>query len=300
MANNADARVLIVTDREELDEQIEKNYKGVDENIVRTKSGKDLLNRLNVHDDRLLCSLIHKFGKRGSDSSEQDYQKYVEDLKASLPKDFCAKGELYVFVDECHRTQSGKLHEAMKAILPKAIFIGFTGTPLLKSDKKTSLETFGGYIHTYKFNEGVRDGVVLDLRYEARDIPQNITSQEKIDAWFDVKTVGLTPRAKAKLKARWGNLQAVFSSRSRLDKIANDIIFDFATKARLMDGNGNAILVAGSVYSACKYYEIFQSKGFKKCAIILPIFQIPGACARIPSAMTKKRKDLKSITPTSK
>ncbi len=268
LANNSNARVLIVTDREELDDQIEKLYKGVDEDIKRTKSGKDLLDRLNSYEDRLICSLVHKFGKRGGDSSEQDYDKYVEDLKASLPKDFCAKGDIYVFVDECHRTQSGKLHEAMKTILPKAIFIGFTGTPLLKKDKKTSLETFGGYIHNYKFNEGVRDGVVLDLRYEARDIPQDITSQAKIDAWFDAKTVGLAPRAKAKLKAHWGNLQKVFSSRSRLDKIANDVIFDFATKARLMDGNGNAILVAGSVYSACKYYEIFISKGFKKCAII--------------------------------
>ena len=268
LANNSDARVLIVTDREELDDQIEKLYKGVDEDIKRTKSGKDLLECLNSYEDRLICSLVHKFGKRGSDSAEQDYDKYVEDLKASLPKDFCAKGNIYVFVDECHRTQSGKLHEAMKTILPKAIFIGFTGTPLLKKDKKTSLETFGGYIHTYKFNEGVRDGVVLDLRYEARDIPQDITSQAKIDAWFDAKTVGLAPRAKARLKAHWGNLQKVFSSRSRLEKIANDIIFDFATKARLMDGNGNAILVAGSVYSACKYYEIFISKGFKKCAII--------------------------------
>lgn len=100
------------------------------------KSGKDLLERLNAFDDRLLCSLVHKFGKRGSGSSETDYEKYIEDLKNALPKDFSAKGDIVVFVDECHRTQSGKLHEAMKAILPNAIFIGFTGTPLLKKDKK--------------------------------------------------------------------------------------------------------------------------------------------------------------------
>lgn len=276
LASNANARVLIVTDREELDDQIEKLYRGVDEDIKRTKSGKDLLERLNSYEDRLICSLVHKFGKRGSDSSEKDYEKYIEDLKNALPKDFSAKGDIVVFVDECHRTQSGKLHEAMNAILPNAIFIGFTGTPLLKKDKKTSLEIFGGYIHTYKFNEGVRDGVVLDLRYEAREIPQDITSQAKIDTWFDAKTIGLAPRAKAKLKAHWGNLQKVFSSRSRLEKIANDIIFDFATKARLMDGNGNAILVAGSVYSACKYYEIFISKGFQKCAIISSYTPNPG------------------------
>ena len=268
LANNANARVLIVTDREELDEQIEKIYKGVDEEIVRTKSGKDLLQRLNSFESRLICSLVHKFGKRGTDTSETDYAKYIEELKASLPSDFSAKGEIIVFVDECHRTQSGKLHDAMEAILPNAIFIGFTGTPLLKKDKKTSLETFGGYIHTYKFNEGVRDGVVLDLRYEARNVPQDMTSQDRIDAWFEAKTIGLSPRAKAKLKAYWGNLQKMFSSHSRLEQIANDIIFDFATKDRLMDGNGNAILVAGSVYSACRYFEIFQSKNFKHCAII--------------------------------
>lgn len=276
LANDPNARVLIITDREELDDQIEKLFIGVGEKIIRTKSGDDLIKRLDKIEDRLICSLVHKFGKHGTDTSEKDYEKYVEDLLAALPSDFSAKGNITVFVDECHRTQSGKLHKSMEAILPKAIFIGFTGTPLLKKDKQTSLEVFGGYIHTYKFNEGVRDGVILDLRYEARDIPQDITSQDRIDAWFDAKTVGLMPRAKARLKAHWGNLQKVFSSRSRLEKIANDIIFDFETKARLMDGAGNAILVAGSVYAACKYYEIFQSKGFRKCAIISSYVPQPG------------------------
>lgn len=268
LANNPNARVLIVTDREELDEQIEKSYKGVDESIVRTKSGKDLVNRINSYDDRLICSLIHKFGKRGGEATGEDYQKYIDELLASLPKDFSAKGEFVIFVDECHRTQSGKLHVAMRTIIPNGIFIGFTGTPLLKKDKKTSLETFGGYIHSYKFDEAVRDGVVLDLRYEYRDVPQEITAKTKIDTWFDIKTKGLTPRAKARLKSMWATMQKVFSSRSRLEKIAIDIQFDFETKPRLMDGNGNAMLVAGSVYAACKYYEIFQRIGFKKCAII--------------------------------
>jgi type I restriction enzyme R subunit len=268
LSTHPNARVLVVTDREELDDQIEKIYKGVDEHIVRTKSGKDLIIKLNSYDDRLICSLVHKFGNHNGEMSKLDYDKYVEELYASLPKGFEAKGDIFVFVDECHRTQSGELHKAMGTILKKSIFIGFTGTPLLKNDKKTSLEIFGGYIHTYKFNQGVADGVVLDLRYEARDIPQDITSQDKIDAWFDIKTRGLLPRAKAKLKAHWGNLQKVFSSRSRLEKIANDIIFDMETKPRLMDGSGNAILVAGSVYAACKYYEIFRSKNFRKCAII--------------------------------
>lgn len=268
LANNPNARVLIVTDREELDDQIEKAYKGVDENIIRTKSGENLVNIINFYEHRLICSLIHKFGKKGSEATDKDIDKYIEDIKKALPGNYSAKGDFVVFVDECHRTQSGKLHAAMKAIIPDGIFIGFTGTPLLKKDKKTSLETFGGYIHTYKFDEAVRDGVVLDLRYEYRDVPQEIKSQEKIDTWFEIKTKGLTPRAKAKLKSMWATMQKVFSSRSRLEKIALDIQFDFETTPRLMDGNGNAMLVAGSVYSACKYYEIFQQIGFKKCAII--------------------------------
>ena len=165
LSHSDDARVLIVTDRDELDEQIEKVYKGVNENIVRTKSCADLLHRLNSYDDSLLCSLVHKFGRRGGEATETDYDKYIDELKKALPPDFEAKGQLCVFVDECHRTQSGKLHAAMQAIMPKAIFIGFTGTPLLKKDKKTSIEVFGTYIHSYKYNEAVRDGVVLGLRY---------------------------------------------------------------------------------------------------------------------------------------
>lgn len=194
-------RVLIVTDRDELDEQIEKTYIGVDEKITRTKSCDDLLQKLNSYDDSLLCSLVHKFGRRGGEATESDYDKYIDELKKALPADFKAKGKIFVFVDECHRTQSGKLHAAMQAIMPEAIFIGFTGTPLLKKDKKTSIEVFGTYIHSYKYNEAVKDGVVLDLRYEYRDIPQDITAHDRIDQWFDVKTRTLSSRASSLVRA---------------------------------------------------------------------------------------------------
>src|SRR5439155_12786685 len=96
-----------------------------------------------------------------------------------LPAGFEAKGDIFVFVDECHRSHTGKLHEAMQKILPHATFIGFTGTPLLKVDKGNSIAVWGPYIHTYKYDEAVADKVVLDLRYEARRVDQNIKSQEK-------------------------------------------------------------------------------------------------------------------------
>lgn len=261
----SNSRVLILTDRTELDEQIEKVFKGVSESIYRTKSGADLVRALNTSEEWLLCSLIHKFGT----SEEGDVDAYVEDFKRSLPKDFHVKGDLFVFVDECHRTQSGKLHDAMKALLPGAMLIGFTGTPLLKSDKRRSIETFGPYIHTYKYDEAVRDGVVLDLRYEARDIDQRITSQAKVDQWFELKTQGLTDVAKAQLKQRWGTMQKVLSSRSRLETIVADILMDMATRDRLKSGHGNAILVSGSIYSACRFFELFQQTDLAgKCAIV--------------------------------
>lgn len=263
------ARVLIITDRTELDEQIEKVFKGVNEDIYRTQSGQDLVKTLNSSNPWLVCSLIHKFGGNENGQEGGDISAYLSELKRALPKDFKAKGDLYVFVDECHRTQSGELHGAMKTLLPGAVFIGFTGTPLLKADKQKSIEVFGGYIHTYKFDEAVEDGVVLDLRYEARDIDQNIASQAKIDQWFEAKTKGLTDLAKAQLKQRWGSMQKVLSSQSRLEKIVADILMDMETRDRLKSGHGNAILVSSSIYQACKFYELFEKTDLaNRCAIV--------------------------------
>lgn len=262
-----DPRVLIITDRTELDEQIEGIFKGVNEDIYRTKSGADLIATLAAPNPWLICSLVQKFG--GKEDDEADVASFLTDIQRAVPPGFAPQGNIVVFVDECHRTQSGVLHRAMKAILPEAIFIGFTGTPLLKADKDQSIQVFGPYIHTYKFDEAVRDGVVLDLRYEARDIDQRITSQAKIDQWFEAATSGLTDLAKAQLKQRWGTMQKVLSSRDRLNQIVGDIMMDMLKKPRLVDGHGNAMLVTSSIYQACKCYEFFSQTMLKgKCAIV--------------------------------
>lgn len=268
--NQPDARVLLITDRTELDEQIEKVFGGVNEQIYRTKSGADLISTLNASDEWLICSLVHKFRAADSDSEDDEATAaFIKELHATIPKDFKAKGNIFVFVDEAHRTQSGKMHAAMKALLPEAMFIGFTGTPLLKADKATSIETFGSFIHTYKFDEAVADGVVLDLQYEARNIDQELTSPAQVDKWFEVKTKGMTDLSKAELKKRWGTMQKVVSSEPRAKQIVNDILLDMETKPRLMDGRGNAMLVGSSIYQACKFYEMFVAAGFKgKCAIV--------------------------------
>jgi type I restriction enzyme R subunit len=262
LENKPAARVAIITDRDELDRQIERVFKDAGETIHRSQSGRDLMAQLAQPNPRLLCSLVHKFGRRDVD----DFEAFLRDLAARPSQ---TQGEIYVFVDECHRTQSGKLHRVMKAMMPNAVFIGFTGTPLLKADKSSSLEVFGGYIHTYKFAEAVEDGVVLDLVYEARDIDQKLGNSDQIDQWFEAKTKGLNDWQKDELKKQWGTMQNVLSSRARMDRVVADVVFDFAVKPRLSSERGNAILVASSIYEACKYYVLFGKTVFKnRCAVV--------------------------------
>ncbi len=247
--NIKQARILIVTDRRELDAQIQDVFLGIGEDLYRTDSKKDLLSVLFENKKFLVSSLMHKFDDN--------------DLKQPVLK------EWVVLVDECHRTQSGKLHKAMKSLLPNAIFIAFSGTPLLKQDKKTSQEVFGNYIHCYKFNEAVSDKVVLDLNYEARSVDQYVSSPEKLDEYFELKTQGLNETAKIELKKKWVNLQKVFSTKDRLARIVQDIVLDMAKLPRLSNGKGNAMLVAESVYNACRYFELFLETELKdKVAVI--------------------------------
>lgn len=262
LETNPFARIAVITDRDELDKQILGVFGDAGVAAEKATSGRDLLKKLAQAQPRLLCSLVHKFGRR----DVEDLDAFIRDLDG---KPSVTRGEIFVFVDECHRTQSGKLHRLMKAMMPQAVFIGFTGTPLLKKDKATSMEVFGEYIHTYKFAEAVEDEVVLDLEYEARDIDQRLGSPEKIDAWFEARTQNLNDWQRDELKKHWGTLQQVLSSRSRMDQVVRDILHDFGTQPRLSGGKGNAILVASSIYEATKYFSIFQQTPFKgKCAVV--------------------------------
>ncbi|HXJ38701.1 MAG TPA: HsdR family type I site-specific deoxyribonuclease, partial [Bryobacteraceae bacterium] len=152
LEHDPEARILVVTDRDELDKQIEgvmKNAGVIGENSPspRITSRADFVAKLGATTPRLLCALIHKFDPA--------------DLKGPPPP---THGRFYVFVDECHRTQGGDMNRQMKRWLSNAIFVGFTGTPLLRKDKQLTRDVFGTYIHTYKFHEAVADKVILDLK----------------------------------------------------------------------------------------------------------------------------------------
>lgn len=301
-----DARVVIITDRDELDKQITNGFKEVGEKPYRATSGADLIATLNESRERLITTLIHKFGARGEElgrprssagqnlarahaqnlasaeemarerrlRGERSAAVYLKELADKLPPGFKAKGDIFVFVDECHRTQGGVMNLAMKKIMgPDVMLIGFTGTPLLKSEKGalTSYANFGPFIHTYKFDEAVEDGVVLDLRYEARDIEQNLAEDVTFDSIFERKTKNLLPAKKEELKKRWARMQNLFSAKERVQRIVTDICMDMGIKPALREGWGNAMLVCESVYQAYRFWAMFSdvlSPLKDKCAVV--------------------------------
>ena len=278
MEYDPEARILIVTDRDELDKQIEgvvRNAGVIGENDVppRITTRAQFTEKLGDTKPRLLCALLHKFDP---------------DFKSPPPK---IHGRFYIFVDECHRTQGGNMNKQMKSWMKDAIFIGFTGTPLLRKDRKTTREVFGTYIHTYKFHQAVEDKVILDLKYEARDVPQRLTSQKTIDAWFDQKTKSLNNYQKAVLRKRWATMEKLMSSGDRKSRIVGSINEDFGLKPRLNNDRGTAILVAASIYDACHYFRLFRNTPLgRHCGIITSYEPNHNEISREPSDSDERYK----------
>jgi len=279
LEHDSEARILVITDRDELDKQIEGVMKnagviGAESPSPRITSRAEFVEKLRSPTPRLLCALIHKFD--------------VADLKGDPPP---VSGRFYVFVDECHRTQGGDMNRQMKRWLAGAIFIGFTGTPLLRRDKLMTRDVFGTYIHTYKFHEGVADGVILDLKYEARDVPQRLTSQTAVDAWFEQKTKGLNNFQKAMVRKIWATLEKLMSAGERKQRIIADIIEDFSLKPRLNNDRGTAILVVASIYDACHYFRLFQNTSFGPyCGIVTSYEPNHNAISREPANSDERYK----------
>jgi type I restriction enzyme R subunit len=279
LEHDPEARVLIVTDRDELDKQIERVMKnagviGPDSPSPRVTTRAEFVSKLGATAPRLLCALIHKFDP--------------SDLKGPPPPVY---GRFYIFVDECHRTQGGDMNVQMKRWLPNAIFIGFTGTPLLRTDKQTTRDVFGTYIHTYKFHEAVADKVVLDLKYEARDVPQRLTSPQAIEAYFEKKTKTLNNFQKAILRKRWATMDELMSAAERKQRIISSILQDFDLKPRLNNNRGTAILVAASIFDACHYFRLFQNTPFgQSCGIVTSYEPNHNAISREPANSDERYK----------
>lgn len=290
--NFSNPRVVVITDRKELDLQLAGTFVKGGNKLHHAESCSDLLDTLNKGDEWLICSLIHKFGAhKHNDEAEKDesgtkvsLDEYLNELQTIIDKKygnhFSVKGDnIFVFVDECHRTQSGRLHEAMRAIMGKEVMlIGFTGTPLLKKDKgdpynaikSMSERTFGPYIHKYLHKQAVEDKVILDLQYEYRNVEQQLTSKEKIDQKLAALTAGreLTPEQKQMVEERWATMERIYSTKERIERIGYSILDDL-NYGLLKHDWCNAMLIAGSIFQAYRYYKFFSSSDLKgRCAVV--------------------------------
>lgn len=290
--NFSNPRVVVITDRKELDLQLAGTFVKGGNKLHHAESCSDLLDTLNKGDEWLICSLIHKFGAhKHNDEAEKDesgtkvsLDEYLNELQTIIDKKygnhFSVKGDnIFVFVDECHRTQSGRLHEAMRAIMGKEVMlIGFTGTPLLKKDKgdpynaikSMSERTFGSYIHKYLHKQAVEDKVILDLQYEYRNVEQQLTSKEKIDQKLAALTAGreLTTEQKQMVEERWATMERIYSTKERIERIGYSILDDL-NYGLLKHDWCNAMLIAGSIFQAYRYYKFFSSSDLKgRCAVV--------------------------------
>lgn len=290
--NYENPRVVVITDRKELDIQLAATFVKGGNKLHQASSGSDLLDTLNSGDEWLICSLIHKFGAHNNDDDKEEDESgtkvnlddYLNELLALIAQkyhnNFSVKGDnIFVFVDECHRTQSGRLHEAMKAIMGKEVMlIGFTGTPLLKKDKgdlynaikNMSERTFGPYIHKYLHKQAVEDKVILDLQYEYRNVEQQITSKERVDQKLAQLIAGrdLDEQQKKMVEDRWATLERIYSTKERIERIGYSILDDI-NYGLLKHDWCNAMLVAGSIYEAYRYYEFFTRNGLQdRCAVV--------------------------------
>lgn len=290
--NFSNPRVVVITDRKELDLQLAGTFVKGGNKLHHAESCSDLLDTLNKGDEWLICSLIHKFGAHNhNDEAEKDesgtkvsLDEYLNELQTIIAKKygnhFSVKGDnIFVFVDECHRTQSGRLHEAMRAIMGKEVMlIGFTGTPLLKKDKgdpynaikSMSERTFGPYIHKYLHKQAVEGKVILDLQYEYRNVEQQLTSKEKVDQKLAALTAGreLTPEQKQMVEERWATMERIYSTKERIERIGYSILDDL-NYGLLKHDWCNAMLIAGSIFQAYRYYKFFSSSDLKgRCAVV--------------------------------
>ncbi len=204
-------RVVLVTDRVDLDEQIWETFKHCGKEPEKAKTGKHLIKMLNENREHVIATVIDKF--------EAGVSK--QDIRIKDPN-------IFVLVDEGHRTQFGTLHAKMRKVLPDSCFIAFTGTPVMKQDKNT-VEKFGGLIKpVYPITQAVEDNAVVPLLYEGRHVPQHV-DQDEIDSWFDKITYGLTKEQKADLKKKFATTEQLNKAEQKVKAVAWDIGAHFVT-----------------------------------------------------------------------
>lgn len=242
-------KVIVVTDRVELDKQIHKTFSHTRLKANLATSGSHLVDLINDNHSDIVTTLVHKFDTASSK------QKPIESR------------DIFVLVDESHRTQYGELHLKMKKVFPNACYLGFTGTPLMKKEKNTLIK-FGKLIHKYTIADGVRDKAIVPLLYEGKMVEQSV-NQKAIDHRLEMITRNLNEKQKEEVKQRWSKYEKLASSEQRIYLIAEDINKHFVENYKTQGSQFKAMLATNSKIEAIRYLEAFEELGDLNCAVVI-------------------------------
>ncbi len=241
-------QVLVITDRIELDSQIHQTFNHSRLRAERAISGRHLVELINNNGADIITSLVHKF------DTASKHQKPVKSKN------------IFVLIDESHRTQYGELNIKMKKVFPNACYLGFTGTPLMKKDKSTMKKFGGRMIHKYTIKDGVEDGAIVPLLYEGRLVEQTV-NRNAIDKRIEMITRNLAEKQAEELKKKWSKFEAIASSEQRIRLIADDIYVHYT---KFYKGTfAKAMLATASKFDAIRYKESFDEYGDLKTAIVI-------------------------------
>ena len=240
-------RVVIVTDRKELDAQIAATFAHTRLTPARATSGRHLVELVNSARADVITSIINKFNT-------------VERQEVKNPS-----RDIFVLVDESHRSNYGLMATRMRSVFPNACYIGFTGTPLMKSEKNT-MARFGRLIHKYTIRDGVEDGAIVPLIYEGRFVEQKV-DEENIDLWFKQTTRRLTEAQREDLRRKWSSIRRLTSTDARIKRIALDISEHFIEGYK--DTGFKAMLATNYTRDAIRYLQCFEQFGDLNCAVVI-------------------------------
>ena len=240
-------RVVIVTDRKELDTQIAATFAHTRLTPARATSGRHLVELVNSARADVITSIINKFNT-------------VERQEVKNPS-----RDIFVLVDESHRSNYGLMATRMRSVFPNACYIGFTGTPLMKSEKNT-MARFGRLIHKYTIRDGVEDGAIVPLIYEGRFVEQKV-DEENIDLWFKQTTRRLTEAQREDLRRKWSSIRRLTSNDARIKRIALDISEHFIEGYK--DTGFKAMLATNYKRDAIRYLQCFEQFGDLNCAVVI-------------------------------
>ena len=240
-------RVVIVTDRKELDGQIASTFSHTRLNPARATSGRHLVDLVKSGKADVITTIINKFNT----AERLDTKNYSKDV--------------FVLIDESHRSNYGSMASKMRTVFPNACYIGFTGTPLMKREKNT-MARFGKLIHKYTIQDGVEDGAIVPLIYEGRFVDQKV-DEENIDMWFKQTTKRLTDPQKEDLRQKWSSIRRLTSTDARIKRIALDINNHFVLGFK--DTGFKAMLATNYKRDAIRYLECFEKFGDLTCAVVI-------------------------------